>query len=305
MRLRAWLSYAACGAVLLLSGCGAWNVLPYSAAPAASPLSGNWLVVGSLSSFGPTFPQGQSQSPFNLAVSLDVTDGKVTGYATTAFVCANSGGFFTDSIGGARGLVTASIGADGSFELQPPVLGPGVPTVTFGVRGMVPQTAAATWSGTYTATATNNGCTSTSASTSGAFTAVPIMPVTGTYAASGTLSSQGSSGSTLVRITATFQQGAVGVPSTSTRVNSQNILNGNIVVQGSPCFSSGAINPMEGAVLGGFVQAEYTMNDGSELLVSGYIHDASVSTIELVSFLVSGGQCDKEFGFFGTSLVRQ
>ena len=62
---------------------------------------------------------------------------------------------------------------------------------------------------------------------------------------------------------------------------------------------------MEGAVLGSFVQAQYTMNDGSELLVSGYIHDASVSTIELVSFLVSGGQCDKEFGFFGTSLVRQ
>jgi hypothetical protein len=303
MRLRAWLSNAACGAVFLLSGCGAWNVLPYSPTPAASPLSGNWLVVGSLSNFGPTFAQGQS--PFNLAVSLDVTGGKVTGYASTAFICANSGGFFTDSTGGLGELVTASIGADGSFELQPPVLGTGVPNVTFDVRGVVPQTVGATWSGTYTTTATNNGCTSTSASTSGAFTAVPIMPVTGTYTATGTLSSQGPSGAAPVTITATFQQGAVGVPSTSTRVNSQNILNGNIAVQGSPCFSSGTINPMEGAVLGAFVQAEYTMNDGSELFVSGYIRDASVSTIELVGFLVSGGQCDKEFGFFGTSLVRQ
>jgi hypothetical protein len=62
---------------------------------------------------------------------------------------------------------------------------------------------------------------------------------------------------------------------------------------------------MEGAVLGSFVQAQYTMNDGSELFVSGEIHDASVSTIELLGFLVSGGQCDKEFGFFGTSLARQ
>ncbi len=255
----------------LLSGCGAWNVLPYAPTPAASPLSGNWLVVGSLLSFGPTFAQGQAQSPFNLAVSLNVTGGKVTGYTSSAFVCANSGGFFTDSTGGGGGLMTASIGADGSFELQPPVLGTGVPTVIFDVRGVAPQTAGATWSGTYTATATNNGCTSTSAFTSGAFTAVPIMPVTGTYAATGTLSSQGSGGATPVTIAATFQQGAVGVPSTSTRVNSQNILNGNIAVQGSPCFSSGTINPMEGAVVGAFVQAEYTMNDGSKLLVSGYI----------------------------------
>ncbi len=295
MKLRAWFSYAACGAVFLLSGCGAWNVLPYSPAPAASPLTGNWLVVGSLSNFGPTFGQGQAQSPFNLAVSLDVTGGKVTGYASTAFICTNTGA------GGAGGLVTASIGADGSFELQQPVLGPGVPTVTFDVRGVEPQTAGGTWSGTYTATNTNNGCTSTS----GAFTAVPIMPVTGAYAATGTLGSQGSSGSTPLTITATFQQGAISVPSTSTRVNSQNVLNGGIAVQGSPCFSGGTINPMGGAVLGSFVQAVYTMNDGSELFVSGYIRDASVSTIELVGFLVNGGQCDKEFGSFGTSLVRQ
>ena len=295
MKLRAWLSYEACGAVLLLTGCGAWNVLPNSVTPAASPLSGNWLVVGSLSNFGPGFAQGQAKPPFNLAVSLNVTSGKVTGYASTAFICTNTGA------GGAGELVTASISADGSFELQPPMLGTGAPTATFDVRGVVPQTAGGTWSGTYTATDTNNGCTSTS----GAFTAVPIMPVTGTYAATGTLSSQGLSGSTPVTITATFQQGAIGASSTSTKVNSQNVLNGNIAVQGSPCFSSGTINSMEGAVFGSSVQAVYTMNDGSELFVSGYIRDATVSTIELVGFLVNGGQCDKEFGFFGTSLVRQ
>jgi hypothetical protein len=295
MKLWAWLSYAACGAVLLLSGCGAWNVLPNSPAPAASPLSGNWLLVGSLSNFGPGFAQGQVQSPFNLAVSLNVTGGNVTGYASTAFICTNTGA------GGVGELVVAPIGADGSFELQPPMLGTGVPTVSFDVRGVAPQTAGETWSGTYTATDTNNGCSSTS----GAFTAVPIMPVTGTYAATGALSSQGSSGSSPVTITATFQQGAIGVPSTSTRVNSQNVLTGSIAVQGSPCFSGGTINPMEGVVLGNLVQAQYTMNDGSELFVVGYIHDASVSTIKLVGFLVTGGQCDKASGFFATSLVRQ
>jgi hypothetical protein len=131
------------------------------------------------------------------------------------------------------------------------------------------------------------------------------MSVTGTYAATGTLSSQGLSSSTPVTITATFQQGAIGASSTSTKVNSQNVLNGNIAVQGSPCFSSGTINSMEGAVFGSSVQAVYTMNDGSELFVVGYIHDASVSTIKLVGFLVTGGQCDKASGFFATSLVRQ
>jgi hypothetical protein len=119
------------------------------------------------------------------------------------------------------------------------------------------------------------------------------------------MGSQGLGGSTPVTITATFQQGGIVVPSTSTRVNGQNILNGNIVVRGSPCFSSGTINPMSGSVLGSVAQAVYTMNDGSDLFVSGYIRDASVSTIELVGFLVNDGQCDKESGFFGTSLVRQ
>jgi len=58
-------------------------------------------------------------------------------------------------------------------------------------------------------------------------------------------------------------------------------------------------------VIGGSLEANYAMNDGSTLFMSGYIQDTSVSSIKLVTFLVNGGSCDKEFGFFNTSLVRQ
>lgn len=103
-----------------------------------------------------------------------------------------------------------------------------------------------------------------------------------------------------------FEQGApAGTVFASTIVNSQNVLSGSVVVEGSPCFTSGTIKPMGAQVVGNSLQANYAMNDGSTVFVSGYIQDTSVSTIKLVTFLVNGGSCDKEFGFFGTSLVRQ
>jgi hypothetical protein len=294
MKLRGLLSFTACATGLLLNGCGAWNVLPYSPAPNVSPLTGNWLLVGSLPSFGPTSVQGQA--PFNLAVSLDVTGGEVTGYASTAFFCTDSGA------GGAGRLATAPIADDGSFELQPPMQGGGVSTTTFDVRGVAPKTVGKTWSGTYTATDMNNGCTSTS----GTFTAVPIMAVTGTYSATGTLNPHGSSNSAPVTITAMLRQGATGSsPSTLMGFNNENILKGNVVVQGSPCFSSGTINKMEAAVFGSFVQTEYVMNDGSTLFMSGYIRDISGGSIELLSVFVRGGRCDQYSGFFNTGLIRQ
>jgi hypothetical protein len=292
MNVRALFSFGLFGSLLI--GCGGGS--PKQTAPAVSPLTGNWLLIGSLSNFGPPSAPGQGQVPFNLAVSLYVTGGQVTGNASTAFICTNSGA------GGAGGFPAAPIAADGSFELQPLMPEAEEPTVTFDVHAVAPQTAGETWSGTYTATNANKGCTPTS----GAFTAVPIMPVTGTYAAAGRLSRQGSGSSTPVKMTAIFEQGApAGTVFTSTRVNSQNVLSGSIVVEGSPCFSSGTIKPMGAQVFGSFLQAEYAMNDGSTILASGYIRDTSVSTIEVGSFLVNGGSCDKEFGFFSTSLVRQ
>lgn len=261
-----------------------------------SPLAGNWLLIGSLSNFGPQSVPIQGQAPFNLAVSLYVTGGMVTGDASTAFFCTNSGA------GGGGGFAPAPIAADGSFELQPLTLAGVQPTTTFDVHAVAPRTAGETWTGTYTATDANKGCTPSS----GSFTAVPIEPVTGTYAAVGTLGLQASSSSTPVKITAIFEQGApAGTVFTSTRINSQNVLSGSIAVEGSPCFSNGTIKPMGAQVVGSSLEAEYTMNDGSTVLVFGYIRDPSVSTIELVSFLVNGGSCDKEFGFFSTSLVRQ
>jgi hypothetical protein len=292
MNVRALFSLAVFGSLLI--GCGGGS--PKQTAPAVSPLTGNWLLVGSLSNFGLPTAFGQGQVPFNLAVSLSVTGGEVTGDASTLFVCTNSAG------GGGGGFTPAPIAADGSFELQPLIPVAEEPTVTFDVRAVAPQTAGESWAGTYTATNTNKGCTSTS----GAFTAVPIMPVTGTYAGAGTLGQQGSSSSTSVKITAMFEQGApAGTVFTSTRINSQNVLSGSLAVEGSPCFTSGTIKSMGAYVVGSSVLASYAMNDGSTVSVSGYIQDASVSSIKLGTFLVNGGSCDRESGFFNTRLVRQ
>jgi hypothetical protein len=292
MNVRALFSFVVFGSLLI--GCGGGS--PKQTAPVVSPLTGNWLLIGSLSNFGPPSVPLQLQVPFNLAVSLYVTGGMVTGDASTAYFCTNSGA------GGGGGFAPAPIAADGSFELQPLMLGPDEPTVTFDVRAVAPQTAGETWTGTYTAADANKGCTSTS----GSFTAVPIEPVTGTYAAAGTLSLQGSSSSPPVKITAMFEQGApTGTVFTSTRINIENVLSGSIIVEGSPCFTSGTIKPMEAQVIGGSLQANYAMNDGSTVFVSGYIQDAAVTAIKVSTFLVNGGSCDKEFGFFNTSLVRQ
>jgi hypothetical protein len=292
MNVRALFSFVVFGSLLI--GCGGGS--PKQTAPAVNPLTGNWLLIGSLSNFGPLSVPGQGQVPFNLAVSLYVTGGMVTGDASTAFFCTNSGG------GGGGGFAPAAIAADGSFELQPLTLAGVEPTATFDVRAVAPRTAGETWSGTYTATDTNKGCTPTS----GSFTAVPIEPVTGTYAAAGTLSQQGSSSSTPVKITAMFEQGApTGTVFTSTRINIENVLSGSIVVEGSPCFTSGTMKPMGAEVIGGALQANYAMNDGSTIFVSGYIQDTAVSTIKISTFLVNGGSCDGDFGFFNTSLVRQ
>lgn len=87
MNARPLVSFAVFG--LLLIGCGGGS--PKQTAPAVSLLTGNWLLVGSLSNFGPPIALGQGQVPFNLAASLYVTGGNVAGDASTLFVCPNSG----------------------------------------------------------------------------------------------------------------------------------------------------------------------------------------------------------------------
>jgi hypothetical protein len=260
--------------------------------PTDGTLTGNWLVTGSLPNWGPQALSKQQPSSFGLVLSLDVVGGQVIANQSLIYTCGNIGG------GTAGYLTTADIASDGSFTLQTPTQGV-QPTITFAVQGMVPQTTAGTWSGTYGAADSNVGCSPVS----GTFTAVPIQPVTGTFAGSETWNL--GSGGTPVNVSVVLQQGATNFTPTISGINSQNVLSGSIAVQGTSCFTSGTLTLGEGAVYGGFVQGQFAMNDGSSLHFDGAIDDAAVSKISLVSALVVGGQCDKEFITGSSDLVRQ
>ena len=260
---------------------------------AENALTGNWLLTGSLPNFGPgVFPLPPSPS-IGLAMSLNVVGEQVIGSDSMLYSCGSGGA------GDAGYLATAQIAADGSFTLQTPVLSGLAPTVTFTVNGVVPQTAGGTWSGTYGATNANTGCSPVS----GSFTAVPIQPVTGTFAGSASLGT-GSSGSPL-NLSVVLRQGSAGFVTIPNSVNGQNVLSGSITVQGTSCFTKGTLSLGQGSVDGGFVQAQFAMDDGSRLFLTGAIEDTAVSKVKLENLLVVGGQCDKLFASGNTDLVRQ
>ncbi len=279
--------------LLVLSGCGSVTSMATSAPQDENALTGNWLLTGSLPNAGPgVFPFPPSPS-FGLALSLDVVGEQVIASYSDLYTCGSSGA------GGAGYLATAQIAADGSFTLQTPVFSGFVPTITFTVNGVVPQTAGGTWSGTYSATNANAGCSPVS----GSFTAMPIQPVTGTFAGSASLGTV-SNGSP-VNLSVVLQQGSAGFVTAPNFVNSQNVLSGSITVQGTSCFTKGSLSLGQGLVAGGFVQAQFAMDDGSRLDFTGAVEDTAVSKIKLNSFLVVGGQCDKLFAVGNTDLVRQ
>lgn len=285
-----------CGCLFLalaLSGCGSVTSMATSTSQNDSALTGNWLLTGSLPASGPgVFPMPPSPS-IALAMSLNVVGEQVIASYSDLFTCGSG------AAGGAGYLATAQIAADGSFTLQTPVPSGLTPTVTFTVNGIIPQTAGGTWSGTYSATNANAGCSPVS----GSFTAVPIQPVAGTFAGSANLGT-GSSGSPL-NLSVVMQQGSAGFVTTPNFVNSQNVLSGSITVQDTSCFTKGSLSLGQGSVDGGFVQAQFAMDDGSRLLLTGAIEDTAVSKVKLDSFLVIGGQCDRLFASGATDLVRQ
>lgn len=279
--------------LLALSGCGSIISTATSTPGNESALTGNWLVTGSLPNFGPgVFPLPPSPS-IGLALSLDVVGEQVIASNSVFYGCGSGGG------GGAGYLATAQIAADGTFTLQTPVLSGPAPTIAFTVNGVVPKTSGGTWSGTYSATNANAGCSPVS----GSFTAVPIQPVTGTFAGSANLGTVSSG--TPVSLSVVLQQGSAGFVTTPNFIDSQNVLSGTITVQGTSCFTKGTLSLGQGLVAGGFVQAQFAMDDGSKLLVTAAIEDTAVSKLKLSSFLVVGGQCDKLFASGTTDLVRQ
>jgi hypothetical protein len=284
--------------LIALSGCGGSSSEP--PAPSAvgiAALKGNWLVAGSVQDdeLGVSNP---AQPTFSLTMTLDVVNGQVIAQSTYSYPCGMS------TVGGAGSMSAATIAADGSFTLQSLPLSGVTPAVVLSVHGTVPQTAGASWTGTYMATNSNQGCLPVT----GSFTATPIQPITGTFAGMVGLGAPNSALVTAPVISVALQQGgpaSLDAPLGISPVNSVGALSGTITVSGFPCFTSGTASVPDGWVSGSFFEARFTMNDGSTLLLSGDIGDTSSSSIILNSLAVSGGGCNGWFGPGPATLTRQ
>ena len=278
-----------------LASCGSSiNSLPTNAT--ASGLKGNWLVTTDLPIF-PPLPL--SQRSFGLAMTLDVIQGQVVASSSHFYPCGNG-----SAVGGSGGLAPATIAADGSFTLQTVQLNGLLPTVFLSIHGSVPQTAGGSWSGSYSATNANAGCLPVA----GTFTAVPIQAVNGIFSGTGSLGPSGAVSLTPVTLAITLQQGgpaSLDPPLGNSPVNSVNALSGTISIKGSTCFTGGTATTPHGSVFGNRIDAQFTMDDGSTLLLNGSVNDTEASTIVLTSMLVNGGSCNGWSGSFASVLTRQ
>ena len=296
MRRLSWVWVGVIAGLVGLGGCG--GGAPAASAPApvvASNLAGNWLVTGSL-------PQLSASNGFDLTMTFDVYGNQVTGVGAVTLPC----GIFT--LGPSSTLVTGTVLADGSFSLQTPTPTVGIsPNSSVSIQGAVPKTSQGAWSGSYTVTSTGFGCPGAE---SGTFTATPIQAVTGTYAGSLTLTQLGTTGTstqTPVKVQMTLQQGGTFViPATGKGVYSNSTLTGSVEVTGTTCFASGkASTALPSAVEGDLVAAIFTMDDGSQMRISGTVEDVLASRMSVRVVVASGGRCGQMDSFPAAEFVRQ
>ena len=290
MRLRAWLHYVACGAGLLLCGCGGKSVTatPTPVTPDASALAGNWLIVGPMPAISPSVSIPPQPPPMRLALTVDAVGNNIVAAGFGTHLCGSFMGSFSFAP-----VVTGTVAQDGSFSLGAP---PVFPDITVAMTGKMPATAGTPWAGSYTVGFTElpgfqTDCVGTFSDT---FTAISFPLVNGVYAgtASSTTSVNGAPTTTTMALQVTLQQGGTATDIRGRTVTSNTVLTGSIKVQGSPCFSSGTTNgSVSSSVLGNEVSAAFTMDDGSTLELSGSLTDASESRIATNLVLLTGGQC--------------
>jgi len=281
-----------CLLILSLAGCGGKS----SSTTDIAALRGNWLVTGSLPTLNGAGPGGAQ--PFSLTLTLDVANNEVLAAGSEYYPCAGL------SVGATASFLPAPIAADGTFTLQTVETGPVVPTILVTVHGAVANLSGGDWSGTYSATNANAGC----APVSGSFTAVPIQPVTGTFRGVGSLGAAGSGPAVPVTLTTVFEQGAVAnqaPPPGELASPEDGLLTGTISIAGSPCFTTGTGAVPMGAVLGDSFFAQFSMNDGSRLLLNGSVQEAATTSLVLTSVVVLGGNCNGWVGSTGSVLMRQ
>ncbi len=283
MKISALLSFTACGIGLLLCGCGGGST------PAVvSPLAGNWLLAGPMPTDGISFPPSSPPlTGVRLAMTFDVKGDQVS-----------AGGFgnnFCDNVQAAfnfPGVASGTIAKDGSFTTT----SGNSPFSTVSIRGTAPEKNGAPWSGSY-AVSLGGNAPACDANLSGTFTATSFPLVSGIYVGTGSTQagSNGVPNAVPVTLQVTLQQGGtVTNPGNGAASNyfSSDLLTGNIKVQGSPCFSSGATQSTPASsVTGNMVSARFLMDDGSTLSLVGSLTDVTEGHISTSDILVQGGNC--------------
>jgi hypothetical protein len=283
MKTWALLGFTACGISLLLCGCGGG-----STTAVVNPLAGNWLLVGPMPTNEISFPPvPPPSSGVRLAMTFDVAGDQVIAGGFGNNFCGNSEGSFEFGDVAAGILVK-----DGSFTAT----SANSPLETISIEGTAPQKSGEPWSGSYTVSSGGNasGC---GANLSGTFTATSFPLVSGVYVGTGsTLAGPtGVPQAMPVTLQVTLKQGGtVTNPGNGAASNyfSNILLTGNIKVQGSPCFSSGATQPTPASsVIGNMVDARFLMDDGSTLSLLGPLTDVTEGHISAGLILVRGGNC--------------
>ena len=283
MKTSAWLSFTACGIGLLLCGCGGGST------PAAvSPLAGNWLLAGPMPTEGISFPPSSPPSTgVRLAMTFDVRGDQV--------IAGGFGNNFCDNVQAAFNFPDVAAGIiakDGSFTAT----SANSPFTTVSIKGTAPQKSGEPWSGSYTVSLGGNA-PACDANLSGTFTATSFPLVSGVYVGMGSTpaGSNGVPNAVPVTLQVTLQQGGtVTNPGNGAASNyfSNVLLTGNIKVQGSPCFSSGATQSTPASsVTGNMVSAKFLMDDGSTLSLGGSLTDVTEGHISTSDILVQGGNC--------------
>jgi hypothetical protein len=310
MNVRALFSFAVFGSFLI--GCGSGSLT--QAAPAVSPLAGNWLITGPIPSTGIPF-SGMGTGLFSLAMSFDVTGDNITasGYAS-GFCTPESTPPIYNGAFSFGSLTTGVVAADGSFTLQTPQ---NAPVASLLVQGKVPQMNADQFSGTYMASFNSTIGRPCVGNSSGMFTATSLPLVSGVYTGAGNFQTltNGVSTATPITMQVSLQQGATVLdPATGLSKPSDIVIGGSIRVQGFPCFTSGTADttllPISGepmsSIAGNTVVVNFAMDDGSTLNLTGSLTDATESHITALFFVVPSAKCGVDSPFFPTTdLTRQ
>lgn len=268
-----------------LLGCG--SDIKFPAPALATPLEGNWNLVG----------DGLSGGTPAISFALSINGTAVHGYGLVSFSCTPAVGLF--GTGGGSFDVDGTVAADGSFDLQvpSPLQGPNGEAVE--IRGHVPTWGSSGWQGSYSLMkpASSAACGMTA---SGSFTATRMGPLNATYV--GTLGqTNGLTGS--ASVTMRVVEGKTAVYQHATEPGYYLPLSGELQVSGISCFSSGAMQSNPNSQIGGYLEVStFTMNDGSEVLLNGSFVHSDESTLQHVSMVVPSGPCA---GAYGGTLQRQ